>query len=131
MVASAFLMFAALFLMAQSSFADLPTGRVSDVRNTKHNLSALSSADSRNVQADTEGNVYIIKSFHDYLLIHDQDARFLLPIGSTGSGIGQFYLPAGVWSDSQNRIYVADMFNGRVAIFQYLRGEGRGDGADI
>jgi len=58
---SAFLMFAALFLMAQSSFADnhLPTGRVSDVRNTKHNLSALSSAVPRNVQASTEDEICV------------------------------------------------------------------------
>ncbi|MCK4587131.1 MAG: hypothetical protein KAU29_07305, partial [Gammaproteobacteria bacterium] len=61
MAASALLMFAALFLMAQSSFAatSLPSGRVSDVRNTKHNLSALSSGVSRNVQASTEDEICV------------------------------------------------------------------------
>ena len=28
----------------------------------------------------------------------------------------------GVWTDSRNRIYVADMFNGRGSIFQFLGG---------
>ncbi|MCL4471142.1 MAG: hypothetical protein ACYC05_11420 [Sulfuricella sp.] len=45
-----------------------------------------------------------------------------MPLGGTGKEIGQFYLPAGVWSDPQGRIYVADMFNGRVVIFQFLGG---------
>ena len=78
----------------------------------------------KGVTADSEGNVYVIESFHDYLLIYNQDARFLLPIGGTGSGAGQFYLPAGVWTDNRDRVYVADMFNGRVSIFQYLQGNG-------
>jgi len=34
-----------------------------------------------------------------------------MSLGSTGKEVGQFYLPAGVWSDLQGRIYVADMFN--------------------
>ena len=46
--------------------------------------------------------------------------RLLLPIGGTGSGIGQFYLPAGVWTDEAGRVYVADMFNGRIVVFSEL-----------
>ena len=46
-----------------------------------------------------------------------------MPLGGTGKEVGQFYLPAGVWSDRQERIYVADMFNGRVVIFQFLGGD--------
>jgi hypothetical protein len=52
--------------------------------------------------------------------VFDRRGQLLLPIGGTGAGIGQFFLPAGVWSDTLGRIYVADMFNGRVMVFQYL-----------
>jgi DNA-binding beta-propeller fold protein YncE len=45
----------------------------------------------------------------------------LLPIGGTGSGVGQFYQPGGVWIDQRDRIYVADTFNGRVVVLQYLK----------
>jgi hypothetical protein len=45
-----------------------------------------------------------------------------LPIGGTGKSVGNFYLPGGVWVDARNRIYVADTFNGRIAIFQFLGG---------
>jgi hypothetical protein len=53
----------------------------------------------------------------------------LLPIGGTGTDVGQFYLPAGVWSDNNDRIYIADMFNGRIVILQYLGGKYAGDKA--
>jgi hypothetical protein len=31
-------------------------------------------------------------------------------------------LPSGVWVDGRNRVHVADMFNGRVVLFQFLGG---------
>jgi len=74
----------------------------------------------KGVAVDDEGNVYVMESYYDYMLIYDHQGRFLLPIGGTGNGIGEFFLPAGVWTDNHNRIFVADMFNGRIMIFQYL-----------
>ncbi len=60
MAIPAFLIAASLF-MAGSSSADnhLPTGRVSDVRNTKHNLSALPSGVSRDVLASSEDEICV------------------------------------------------------------------------
>lgn len=74
----------------------------------------------KGVTLDRDGNVYVVESYYDHLLVFDRDGRFLLPIGGSGSAIGQFYLPAGAWSDGAGRIYVADMYNGRVVVFQYL-----------
>lgn len=79
----------------------------------------------KGVAGDGEGNVYVIESLYDTLLVFSPDGEFLLPIGGTGSSTGRFYLPAGVWVDARNRVYVADMFNGRVVVFQFLGG---GDG---
>lgn len=56
---TAILWFTASFFLAESSLADLPAGRVSDVRNTKHNLSALSSTATRNVKANTESEICV------------------------------------------------------------------------
>jgi DNA-binding beta-propeller fold protein YncE len=77
----------------------------------------------KGVTTDSDGNIYVVESYFDHLLIFNPEGKFLLPIGGTGSDIGSFYLPAGVWSDSNNRIYIADMFNGRVVVMQYLGGE--------
>jgi DNA-binding beta-propeller fold protein YncE len=76
----------------------------------------------KGVTVDTAGNVYVVESFYDTLLIYNSEGGFLMPIGGTGKEVGQFYLPSGVWSDRQNRIYVADMFNGRIVVFQFLGG---------
>lgn len=74
----------------------------------------------KGVTTDSDGNVYVVESYYDHLLIYNQGGEFLLPIGGTGNEIGHFYLPAGVWSDGRDRIFVADMFNARVVIFRYV-----------
>jgi DNA-binding beta-propeller fold protein YncE len=76
----------------------------------------------KGVAADDEGNVYIVESMHDNLLVFDAQSRLLLALGGTGQDIGRFYLPSGVWIDARNRVFVADMFNGRVVVFQFLGG---------
>ncbi|HET9651719.1 MAG TPA: hypothetical protein VFP36_05995 [Usitatibacter sp.] len=76
----------------------------------------------KGVAVDSEGNIYVVESYFDHLLVYDRNGRFLLAIGGLGKDIGQFYLPAGVWVDARNRVFVADMFNGRVVVLQYLGG---------
>lgn len=76
----------------------------------------------KGVAADGEGNVYVVESYFDTLLVYSPAGEFLLPIGGTGTATGRFYLPAGVWVDQHNRVFVADMFNGRVVLFQFLGG---------
>ena len=78
----------------------------------------------KGITTDNDGNVYVVESYYDHLLVFDADGRFLLPLGGTGSGPGRFFLPAGAWSDPQDRIFVADMFNGRVVIFRFRGQDG-------
>ena len=80
----------------------------------------------KGVATDSAGNIYVIESYHDHLLVYDREGRFLLPIGGVGREPGQFYLPAGVWTDERDQVYVADMYNGRVVVLQFLGGEGHG-----
>jgi hypothetical protein len=57
------------------------------------------------------------------LLVFNRRGQFLMPIGGgAGQEIGQYYLPSGVWTDSGNRIYLADTFNGRIVVYQFLGG---------
>ncbi|MGE4088400.1 MAG: 6-bladed beta-propeller [Immundisolibacter sp.] len=76
----------------------------------------------KGVAVDGEGNVYVVESYYDSLLVFSAQGEFLLPIGGTGTATGRFYLPAGVWVDAKNRVHVADMFNGRIVLFQFLGG---------
>lgn len=74
----------------------------------------------KGVAVDGDGNVYVVESYHDHLLVFSPQGEFLLPIGGTGTATGRFYLPAGLWIDGRNRVHVADMFNGRIVLFQFL-----------
>ena len=80
----------------------------------------------KGVAVDSEGNIYVIESYFDHLLIYNARGRFLMSVGGVGRDTGRFYLPAGVWVDSRNRIFIADMFNGRVVVFQFLGGDAEG-----
>jgi hypothetical protein len=57
------------------------------------------------------------------LLIYNQLGEFLMAIGGNGEAPGNFHLPGGVWTDSRNRIFVADTLNSRVSVFQFLGGD--------
>jgi sugar lactone lactonase YvrE len=76
----------------------------------------------KGVGVDSEGNVYVIESYFDSLLVYSPRGELLLPIGGASPATGRFYLPSGVWVDAKNRVHVADMFNGRIVLFQFLGG---------
>ncbi|MDR9499657.1 MAG: hypothetical protein RI556_10820 [Hydrogenovibrio sp.] len=77
----------------------------------------------KGIAVDSDHNVYVVESYYGYLLVYDQQGRFLLPVSAKNTPISEFYLPAGVTVDQKNRVYVADMFNGRVVMLQYLGAE--------
>lgn len=81
----------------------------------------------KGVSVDSQGNIYVVESYFDHLLVYDREGRFLLPIGGLGRDVGQFYLPAGAWTDERDRVFVADMFNGRVIVLQFLGGGADGE----
>jgi DNA-binding beta-propeller fold protein YncE len=78
-------------------------------------------AQPKGLALDSEGHVYVVDALFNRLQIFDQQGRLLLVIGGDGSGPGEFWLPAGIFI-VDDRIYVADSFNRRVQIFQFLGG---------
>lgn len=74
----------------------------------------------KGISTDSDGNLYVVESLYDNLLIFNSEGQFLMPIGGIGKDLGKFYLPSGVTVDDFNRVLVADTFNGRVVLFQYL-----------
>jgi DNA-binding beta-propeller fold protein YncE len=100
---------------------DAQTGKANLVIDPK-GLNVGSLIRPKGVAVDSEGNIYVIESYFDYLLVYNKKGQFLMPIGGTGNDKGQFLLPSGVWIDDKDRVFVADMFNSRVTLFQFLGG---------
>lgn len=74
----------------------------------------------KGVAVDSEGDVYVVEGYYDYLLVFNPRGELLLAIGGSGRAPGRFDLPTGVWVDGSDRVFVADMLNARVAVFQFL-----------
>lgn len=74
----------------------------------------------KGVAVDSEGDIYVVESNYDHLLVFNRKGALLLGIGDRAAGPGKFDVPTGVWVDRGDRVFVADMLNRRVAIFQFL-----------
>lgn len=77
----------------------------------------------KGVAVDSDGNIYVVESYYDHLLVFNRHGDFLMGFGGAGQATGRFFLPAGVWVDRRDRVFVADTMNGRVVLFQYLGGD--------
>ena len=38
----------------------------------------------KGVSVDSDGNIYVVESYYDHLLVYDAAGQFLLPVGGTG-----------------------------------------------
>lgn len=78
-------------------------------------------AQPKGLAVDREGHVYVADALFDRVQIFDSDGNYLLGFGGTGVKAGDFWLPAGLFI-TDGRIYVADSYNRRVQVFQFLGG---------
>ena len=71
---------------------------------------------------DSEGNLHIVDSRKALLLSYQADGRLLLYTGGqkqSTSPVG-FAMPISIFIDKNDRIYIADAFNMRFSVWQYL-----------
>ena len=75
----------------------------------------------KGISVDTEGHIYAVDASFQNFQLFDQEGQLLLYVGSGGSGApGKFALPAGMHVDKNNRIFVADQYNQRIQMFEFL-----------
>lgn len=67
---------------------------------------------------DAQKRIYVGNLTLDAIDVFTNDGKFLYRFGSLGSDPGQFNRPCGFWIDSRGMIYVTDMRNERVEMFQ-------------
>jgi DNA-binding beta-propeller fold protein YncE len=70
------------------------------------------------LNVDKDGNIYISYVAKSIIGIYAPDGMPMGTFGQSGSRIGEFLAPSGLWIDANNHIYVADTENARVQVFQ-------------
>ena len=78
-------------------------------------------AQPKGVGVDSEGHIYVVDALFNRVQIFDGQGQLLLAFGEDGEEPGGFWLPTGLYI-SQDRIYVADSYNRRVQVFEFLGG---------
>lgn len=71
---------------------------------------------------DAQKNIYVSNLQLDSIDVFTYDGHFLYRFGRIGAAPGEFNRPSGMWVESGNRLYVADMNNKRVQLFE-IQGE--------
>jgi DNA-binding beta-propeller fold protein YncE len=69
----------------------------------------------KGIGADSAGNLYVVDALFGIVQVFDRQGRLLYYFGS------EFELPAGIYIDPRDRIYVADSYNRRVQVFRLKR----------
>lgn len=64
------------------------------------------------------GHIFVTDAAFDNIQVFDMTGRLLIYWGQAGIQPGSFSLPAGVFVDSQNRLFVADSYNSRIQVYQ-------------
>ncbi len=74
---------------------------------------------ARDIQVDTEGNIYVLDSGNYRLQVFDKDGKYLRTIGKRGQGPGEFNSPRGLQLDDETgNIFVADYSSMTIIIFE-------------
>jgi sugar lactone lactonase YvrE len=74
----------------------------------------------KGVAEDSEGDIYIVDGLLGMVQIFNREGQLLYYFGQKGTGLGQFELPAGLFIDRDDRIFVVDSFNRRIQEFHYF-----------
>lgn len=81
-------------------------------------------AQPKGLALDGEDHLYVLDSQFENVQLFDDHGRLLMDFGHEGRGPGEFWLPTGIFierkPDGAARIWLADSYNRRVQVFNYL-----------
>jgi DNA-binding beta-propeller fold protein YncE len=78
----------------------------------------------KGIARDAGGNLWVTDAVLDQVCLYDEEGAFLVAVGRTGSGPGEFSFPAGAAAHADGRIAVVDSLNRRIQIFRLTRAGG-------
>jgi DNA-binding beta-propeller fold protein YncE len=74
----------------------------------------------KGVGVDSEGDLYVVDGLLGQVQVFNRQGDLLYYFGKTGTNFGEFQLPAGLFIDHNDRIFVVDSYNHRVQVFHYF-----------
>ncbi len=75
---------------------------------------------------DLRRQVYLVDYQRHTMSIYSMAGEYLFEVGGMGGGRGWFYYPSDLVVDGQGRIIVADTFNHRLQVFEFISNRGYG-----
>ena len=69
---------------------------------------------------DSEGDLYVVDGLWSMVQVFNRQGQLLYYFGGHGVRPGEFQLPAGLFIDHDDRVYVVDSFNRRIQVFHYF-----------
>ena len=75
---------------------------------------------------DFRRQVYLVDYQRHTMSVYAQTGEYLFEVGGLGSGRGWFYYPSDVVVDGRGRVIVADTFNHRLQVFEFVSNKGFG-----
>ena len=69
---------------------------------------------------DRERRIFVADAMFDNVQIFDFEGNFLYYFGGPGHMQEEFWMPSGILIHSDDTIWVADTYNGRIQIFQVV-----------
>lgn len=67
--------------------------------------------------ASNSSFTYVTDTNNKRVLAFDVGGNLLFSFGEQGTGKGQFHFPYGISTDNKGRVFVADLYNGNISIF--------------
>ena len=61
--------------------------------------------------------IYVTDTNHKQVQVFDSSGTPIFKFGKQGTGNGQFQFPYGITGDKDGNVYVADLYNGKISIF--------------
>jgi len=74
----------------------------------------------KGIGLDTQGHVYAVDAAFNNFQVLDQQGQLLLAVGRASVKADGFYLPTGLHVDRNNKIFIADQYNQRIQMFEYI-----------
>ncbi|NOY12264.1 MAG: hypothetical protein GXP51_00775 [Deltaproteobacteria bacterium] len=75
---------------------------------------------------DIRQQIYLVDYQRHTLSVFAKTGEYLFEVGGLGSGRGWFYYPSDVIVDGRGRVIVADTFNHRLQVFEFVNNKGYG-----